>query len=72
MGAIRLLEKFQPDSFKTERLVCVETDGQIDSSSHADQEYIYFMGSETVLTKFRRVRLCYRNTNLGDEAMFKS
>jgi len=27
---IRLLEKFQPDSFKTERLVCVETDGQTD------------------------------------------
>jgi len=25
---IRLLEKFQPDSFKTERQVCVETDGQ--------------------------------------------
>jgi len=44
---IRLLGKFQPDSFKTERLVCVETDGQIDSSSDADQEYIYFMGSET-------------------------
>jgi len=45
----RLLEKFQPDSFKTERQVCVETDGHgyIDSSSDADQEYIYFMGSET-------------------------
>jgi len=27
---IRFLEKFQPDSFKTERLVCVETDGQTD------------------------------------------
>jgi len=26
--ARRLLGKFQPDSFKTERLVCVETDGQ--------------------------------------------
>jgi len=26
----RLLGKFQPDSFKTERLVCVETDGQTD------------------------------------------
>jgi len=25
-----LLGKFQPDSFKTERLVCVETDGQTD------------------------------------------
>jgi len=24
----RLLEKFQPDSFKTEKPVCVETDGQ--------------------------------------------
>jgi len=57
---IRLLGKFQPDSFKTERLVVVETDGQtarrtdghgyIDSSSHADQECIYFMGSETTLS----------------------
>jgi len=27
---IRLLGKFQPDSFKSERLVCVETDGQTD------------------------------------------
>jgi len=27
---IRLLGKFQPDSYKTERLVCVETDGQTD------------------------------------------
>jgi len=27
---IRLLGKFQPDSFRTERLVCVETDGQTD------------------------------------------
>jgi len=27
---IRLLGKFQPDSFKTEMLVCVETDGQAD------------------------------------------
>jgi len=46
---IRLLEEFQPDSFKTQRLVCVETDEQTDmarstASSHADQEHIYFMG----------------------------
>jgi len=27
---IRLLGKFQPDSFKTKTLVCVETDGQTD------------------------------------------
>jgi len=27
---ISLLGKIQPDSFKTERLVCVETDGQTD------------------------------------------
>jgi len=27
---IRLFGKFQPDCFKTERLVCVETDGQTD------------------------------------------
>jgi len=27
----RLLRKFPSDSFKTERLVCVETDGQTDS-----------------------------------------
>jgi len=25
---IRTLGKFQPDSFKTERLVCIKTDGQ--------------------------------------------
>jgi len=47
------LGKFQTDSFKTERLVGVEPDGLsdrrtwLDSSSDADQEYIYFMGSET-------------------------
>jgi len=35
----RLLGTFQPDSFKTERLVCVQTDGQIKN--------IFFMGSET-------------------------
>jgi len=27
---IKLLGKFQPDSFKTERLLCVETDEQTD------------------------------------------
>jgi len=27
---IRLLRKFQPDSFKAEKIVCVETDGQTD------------------------------------------
>jgi len=27
---IKLLGKFQPDNFKTERLVCVKTDGQTD------------------------------------------
>jgi len=26
----KLLEKFQPDSFKTVKLACVETDGQTD------------------------------------------
>jgi len=36
----RLLGKLQSDSFKTERLVCVETDGQTDMASDADQEYI--------------------------------
>jgi len=36
---IRLLGKFQPDSFKT----CVETDG-IDSSSHADQNIYILYG----------------------------
>jgi len=30
---VRLLERFKPDSFKTERLVCVETDGQADMAS---------------------------------------
>jgi len=32
---IRLLGKFQPDSFKPERLVCVETDGQTDMARSA-------------------------------------
>jgi len=41
---IRLLGKFQPDSFKNERLVCVETDGHgyIDSSGNADQVHILY------------------------------
>jgi len=34
---IRLLGKFQPDSFKTERLVCVETDGQPDRWTWLDR-----------------------------------
>jgi len=38
---VRLLGNFQPDISKTER------HGQRDSSSDADQEYIYLMGSET-------------------------
>jgi len=38
----RLLGKYQPDSFKTERLVCVETDGQTDMARHD------FMWSETL------------------------
>jgi len=41
------------DSFKTERLVCVETDGQTDMARSTrlvmliKNIYIYFMGSET-------------------------
>jgi len=34
---IRLWEKFQPDSFKTERLVCAETDGQTDRRTWLDR-----------------------------------
>jgi len=34
---IRLLGKFQPDSFKTERLVCVETDGQTNRRTWLDR-----------------------------------
>jgi len=33
----RLLGKFQPDSFKTERQVCVETDGQPDRRTWLDR-----------------------------------
>jgi len=48
---IRPLGKFQPDSFKTERQVCVETDGQTDMarSTHLVMliKNIYFIGSET-------------------------
>lgn len=40
--------KFHQDTFKTERLLCVATDGQIwiNSSVDTDSEYINFMGSE--------------------------
>jgi len=31
---IRLLGKFQPDRFKSERLVCAETDGQADMARY--------------------------------------
>jgi len=48
------LGRLNPYSLKTERLVWVETDRRTDrwtwldhSSSDADQEYTYFMGSET-------------------------
>jgi len=34
---IRLLTTFQPDSFKSERLVCVETDGQTDRRTWLDR-----------------------------------
>jgi len=34
---IRLWGKFQPDSFKTERLNCVETDGQTDRRTWLDR-----------------------------------
>jgi len=33
----RLLGKFQSDSFKTERLACVETDGQTDRRTWLDR-----------------------------------
>jgi len=34
---IILLGKFQPDSFKTDRLACVETDGQTDRETWLDR-----------------------------------
>jgi len=40
---IRLLGKFQPDTFNTKRLVCVETDGQTDMARSTRLEYIYFI-----------------------------
>jgi len=60
----RLLGKFQPDSFKTERLVCVETDGRTDvhictyvaiarSSSDADKEYIFIYLLYSVATSLK-------------------
>jgi len=41
--------QFHQDCFKTERLVCIETNGHSDiaSARHPDQEYIYFMWSDT-------------------------
>jgi len=44
---IRLWGKFQPDSFKTERLSLCR--------KHADHEYIHFMGSETSLSLFHKL-----------------
>jgi len=34
---IRPLKKFQPDSFKTERLFCVESDGQTNRRKWLDR-----------------------------------
>jgi len=44
----KLLGKFHRDSFKTERLACEKADGQWSSASDPDQEYIYFIGLETL------------------------
>jgi len=41
----RLLEKLQPDSFKTERLVCVEADGQTDRRTWLDRLGVYGVGN---------------------------
>ncbi|XP_050743901.1 uncharacterized protein LOC127011036 [Drosophila biarmipes] len=62
----RLLEKFQPDSFKTERRT--NGHGYIDSSSDADQEYIYFMGSEespSLRCKLQGFRVSEKLTGAG-------
>jgi len=62
----RTCTKFHQDSSKTERLVCIETDrqtdgqtdgyGYIDSARRPDQEYIYFMGSDTPPSRRYKLR----------------
>jgi len=51
---ISLLGRFHPDSFKTERLVCIETDRRADDMARSTRLvmlikniHIYFMGLET-------------------------
>jgi len=49
MSAVILVTSFRDLSVHTNRRT--DGHGQIDSASEADQEYIYFMGSETKLIK---------------------
>jgi len=55
---IRLLGTFQPDSFKTERLVCVETDGQTDK---ARSTRLVMLIKNTTLWGLKRLLHCDAN-----------
>jgi len=48
----RVLGKFQPDSFKTERLACVETDGQTDMARSTRPVNIYILWGPKRVTIF--------------------
>jgi len=52
---IRLLGKFQLDSFQTERLVCVETDGQTDMANSTR----LVMMTKNIYTLWGRKRLLH-------------
>jgi len=56
---IRLLGKFQPDSFKTERLVCVETDGQTDMARSTS--LVMLIKNIYILWGRKRLRHCVVN-----------
>jgi len=56
---IGLLEKFQPDSFKTDRLVCVETDRQTDMARSTR----LVMLIKNIYTLWGRKRLLHSVTN---------
>jgi len=55
----RLLRKFQPDSFKTERLVCVETEGQTDMARSTRLSMLI----KNIYTLWCRKRLLHRVAN---------
>jgi len=63
---IRLLGKFQHDSFKTERLLCVETDGQTDMARSTR----LVMLIKNIYTLWGRKRLLHCVANFGLKSIY--